>query len=50
MLRQMQKISSEFYDAIKHYVASQTTMRDPSSDHGYNERANLSFADFVSQL
>ena len=39
--------SSEFQDAVKQYVASQTTTHDPESDHGYDERGDLSFAEFV---
>ena len=42
------KNSGDFYDAVKQYVASQTTTQDPSSDYGYND---VSFADlYMSKM
>ena len=39
--------SGVFYDAVKQYVASQTTIQDPSGDHYNDERGDLTFAEIV---
>ena len=39
----------EFHDAVKDYISSQTVVQEPSADNAYNERAELSFLDFVYQ-
>ena len=42
-----QIVFGEFHSAVKDYITSQTVVQEPSADHAYNERAEMSFANFV---